>query len=404
MRRRGYPLAVPRERDFDFEVGESATLKRIIRAEDVTAFAELTGDVNPVHVDEEYAAGLGIGGRVAHGMLTAGYVSTVIGTMLPGHGALWLSQRFRFRAPVHIGDEISVTVAVRHVSTSTQILGLDVRVENQRGRLVLDGDAQVQLLDKVNLVSAEQQEIRTAVVTGAGRGIGAAVAARLAADGLSVVVNYREGRAEAEETAQKISDSGGQVTVFQADVTDPDEATALIEHGVEAFGQVDALVNNAGGPMSPKELSETDWEDVQAHLGSHLRAGFLCSQAALPGMMDRGFGRIVNVTSESAYGSPPAKLTGYVVAKAALAAYTRCLAVEVGPRGVTANAVAPGMTDTRMVADVPQRAKLGLAAQAPLRRLGSTEDVADVVSFLLGAGGSYVTGQTIHVSGGQFIP
>jgi 3-oxoacyl-[acyl-carrier protein] reductase len=120
-------------------------------------------------------------------------------------------------------------------------------------------------------------------------------------------------------------------------------------------------------------------------------------------MIERRFGRIINITSQAAYGTPPVKVTGYVVAKASLAALTRCVALELGPQGITANALAPGMADTSMVADVPQRTKLALAAQSPLRRLASTEDVAAAVSFLAGPGGGYVTGQTIHLSGGQVM-
>jgi NAD(P)-dependent dehydrogenase (short-subunit alcohol dehydrogenase family) len=120
-------------------------------------------------------------------------------------------------------------------------------------------------------------------------------------------------------------------------------------------------------------------------------------------MLERGFGRIVNVTSQSAHGVPPTKSAGYVVAKAALSAYTRCVALEGGPHGITANAVAPGMTDTALVADTPQRTKMALAAHAPLRRLSTVDDIAGVVSFLLGPDGSFVTGQTIHLSGGEVM-
>src|SRR5262249_43637488 len=104
------------------------------------------------------------------------------------------------------------------------------------------------------------------------------------------------------------------------------------------------------------------------------------------------------------YGAPPPKLAGYVVAKSALAAYTRCVALEAGPQGITANAVAPGMTETSLVEDVPPRMKLAIAAQAPLRRLPTVDDIAETVSFLLGPGGAYVTGQTIHLSGGHVMP
>jgi 3-oxoacyl-[acyl-carrier protein] reductase len=338
-------------------------------------------------------------------MLTAGYVSTVIGTLLPGPGALWLSQRFNFRAPVRVDDEIHVEVQVRHISPGTRVLVLDVAVRNQHDKLVLDGEAQVQVLERVSEMSeSSRPTVETALVTGSGRGIGAAIAKRLAADGRRVVVNYRSDEEHAQDTVKQILDQGGQASLFKADVSDRGQVAALIAHAIDTFGPVDVLVNNAGTPTDPIALKDTRWEDVEGHLGTHLRGSFLCVEATLPGMIERGFGRIVNVTSQAAYGPPPPKMTGYVVAKAALAAFTKCIAIEGGPYGVTANAVAPGMAETELVADVSQRVKMSLAAQTPLRRLATVEDVAEVVAYLVGPAASYVTGQTVHLSGGQVMP
>jgi 3-oxoacyl-[acyl-carrier protein] reductase len=385
----------------DFTVGESVTFEREILPEDVTRFVELTGDDNPVHVDDEYATQVGLPARVVHGMLTSSYVSTVIGTMLPGPGALWMSERFNFRAPVFVGDRILVEVSIRRLSPGTRMLVLDVKIENGRGTLVLDGEAHVHVPEQAREMSEPQQDAKTVVVTGAGRGIGAAIAKRLAMSGLRVVVNYRTDEKRARETLDEIVSGGGEASVFAADVSSPGDVAALIAFATETYGRVDALVNNAGTPTDPRPLADTTWETVEKHLAAHLRGSFLSVEATLPGMVGRGFGRIVNVTSQSAYGVPPPKLTGYVVAKAALAAFTRCIAAEAGPHGVTANAVAPGMTPTEMVADVSHRAKAMLAAQTPLRRLAQVGDIADTVDFLIGPGGAYVTGQTIHLSGGQ---
>jgi 3-oxoacyl-[acyl-carrier protein] reductase len=386
-----------------FRVGETVTDEQVVTAGDIDRFSELTGDTNALHMDADFARKAGTGGRVAHGMLTLGYVSRVIGTQLPGPGALWFSQAFKFRAPVRIGDRIRVEVRVRHLSPATRVLVLAIEVTNQRGQVVLDGEAHVHLLDTIAPVAASGKTAVTAVVTGSGRGIGAAIARRLAADGFNVVVNYRSDHTAAEETAANIRAVGGEATVCQADVSELDGAAQLIDYATCQYGPVDVLVNNAGSPIDPRPLVDLSWDDLSRHLAVHLGGAFLCVQAALPAMVEQKFGRIINVVSESATGVPPSKMAGYVVAKAALAAYTRCLALEVGPNGVTANAVAPGMTETEMVSHVPQRTKMALAAQVPLRRMGRPEDTADVVAFLAGPGGGYLTGQTIHVSGGQVM-
>ena len=162
-----------RSSSFDrWKVGDEASIERVITAEDVARFADLTGDHNPVHVDERYAARTGLGRRVVHGMLTASYVSTLIGTELPGPGALWMSEHFNFRAPVRVDDRIRVEAKVRHVSPGTRVLVLDVSVRDQHGTVVLDGEAHVQVLDLEVEVTDPERSVATAVVTGSGRGSG----------------------------------------------------------------------------------------------------------------------------------------------------------------------------------------------------------------------------------------
>ena len=389
-------------RDFQrFEVGDTASLEQRVDPEAVARFSRLTGDDNPVHLDAGFAAAHGLPGPIVHGVLTTGYLSTVIGTLLPGPGALWLSSRLQFRAPVRVGETIRVEVRIRCVSPGTRVLVLDVEVRGGTGDVVLDGEAQVHVLARQADVSMDGESVQTAVVTGSGRGIGAAIAKHLAGSGVRVALNYRSDESSAQETLAAIRDQGGDAALFQADLSVTDEATGLISAATEAFGRIDALINNAGGPPEPRPLSDTGWEDVERHLMSHLRAGFVCTQAVLPGMIERGFGRIVNVTSQTAYGVPAPKMTGYSVAKAALAAFTRSAALEAGPHGVTVNAVAPGVVATEMRTDLTPRGRAVLESQIPLRRIARVEDVAEAVGYLVGPGGSFLTGQTIHLDGGQ---
>ncbi|HLW16281.1 MAG TPA: SDR family NAD(P)-dependent oxidoreductase, partial [Actinomycetota bacterium] len=236
-------------------VGDTAVREYVVGSEDVDRFVELTGDNNPIHVDEKFASRIGVGGRVVHGMLTASYVSTVVGTVLPGPGALILSQRLSFRSPVRIDDTVRVEVTVRRLSPGTRVLVLGIDVRNQHGTIVADGDVNVMVLDRPDQMTDERRKVDTVVVTGSSRGIGASIATRLGADGCRVVVNYRREKDRAKETVKAIQDAGGHASPFQADVTDERGVAALMEFAEQTFGPVDALVNNAGAPTDPRPLN-----------------------------------------------------------------------------------------------------------------------------------------------------
>jgi 3-oxoacyl-[acyl-carrier protein] reductase len=229
-----------------------------------------------------------------------------------------------------------------------------------------------------------------ALVTGSSRGIGAATARALAADGWRVAVNYR---ADADAAEAVVADCEGAVAI-QGDVTDPDAADALISAAEERLGgPLLVLVNNAGvtaDNLSPA-LSDDDWDRV---VDTNLSAAFRLTRRALKPMMRARFGRIVNVASISGLRANPGQ-ANYSAAKAGLIGMTRTVAAEVARRGITVNAVAPGFIDTDMTADVN-----GIAQHIPARRTGTPEEVAACVRFLVSADAGYVTGTTLTVDGG----
>jgi len=232
-------------------------------------------------------------------------------------------------------------------------------------------------------------EGRNALVTGASKGIGRAIALELGRAGASVVVHYNSGRDEAEAVATEI---GGRAA--QADVSDPAAARALVEDA----GELDILVNNAGLTRDGliARMSDDDWETV---LRTNLFGAFYTCRAAARGMMRRRAGAIVNVSSIVGVHGNPGQ-TNYGASKAGLIGFTKSLARELGSRGVRANVLAPGYVTTQLTDVLPDEAKAAMLANTPLGRLGSPEDVARAVRFLVADEASFITGEVLLVDGG----
>jgi 3-oxoacyl-[acyl-carrier protein] reductase len=248
-----------------------------------------------------------------------------------------------------------------------------------------------------------QDEQRVAIVTGAARGIGAATARRLAADGMAVAVLDLDADA-CKETVNEIVAAGGRALAVGADVSQGDEVRAAVDTVVAELGAPTVLVNNAGVLRDNLlfKMSEDDWDTV---MGVHLRGAFLMSKAAQKHMVDAHYGRIINLSSSSALGNRGQ--ANYSAAKAGMQGFTKTLAIELGPFGVTANAVAPGFIATDMTAATAARVKMSFedfmaaaASQTPVRRIGQVDDVAHTISFLASEGSGFVSGQVIYVAGG----
>jgi 3-oxoacyl-[acyl-carrier protein] reductase len=243
-----------------------------------------------------------------------------------------------------------------------------------------------------------QLKDKVAVVTGASRGIGRAIAIELAKRGAKVVVNYNTNAGAAEEVVNAIKDAGGEAIAVKADVSRLDEAQALIKAAAEMFGRLDILVNNAGTTrdMLLAMMKEEDWDLV---LATNLKSAFNCSKAALRPMMRQKYGRIVNITSVAGIAGNPGQ-TNYAASKAGLIGFTKSLAKEIGPRHITVNAVAPGFVDTQLTKDLPVDLKEAALKATPLGRWGTAEEIAYAVAFLASDEASFITGQTLSVDGG----
>ena len=240
---------------------------------------------------------------------------------------------------------------------------------------------------------------RTAIVTGGSRGIGRAICLELARRGANVVFSYAGNTVAAEDTLAQLQDLGIKVIALQGDVTDAQAAKVLVDTAVKEMGSLDILVNNAGITRDGLAMTMKE-EDFDAVVATNLKGAFLCAKAAARPMMRARYGRIVNLTSVVALRGNPGQVN-YCASKAGLIGMTKSLARELGSRGITVNAVAPGYIQTDMTADMPDAAKEAMLASVPLSRSGKPEDVARAVAFLAGDEAAYITGQVLQVDGGM---
>jgi 3-oxoacyl-[acyl-carrier protein] reductase len=389
----------------EIKVGLTAKLNHLICQKDIADFVELTGDDNKLHVDSNYAANTSFGKPVAHGMLGASFISTVIGTKIPGDGALWFSQTLDFILPVREGDHIQIVAEVLAKNDRDRTIELSTKIFNQHKQLVTDGIARVKVIDQVKPYEKSEpniQDQKVAIVVGGSGGIGSATSIALAKAGYEVVITYVGNKERALTVQEQLMTLGAKVTAVQCDITDENSILAMMEKVLRVHQTVTAVVNCATSKIAAIKFDNLDWGDYVAHLDNQIKGNFQLVKAVLPIMEKNGYGKIVFLNSQE-LDTPSSGWIPYVTGKGALAGFAKALALELSKKGVRVNSVSPGMTQTDQIADVPERIRLMVAAKTPLGRLATPQDVAEAILFLVSERSDFLCGETIRVNGGSAI-
>ena len=390
----------------DIYIGQKETLSHQVTQTDIEKFVDLSGDDNKLHVNKEFAAKTSFKKPVVHGMIGASFISTIIGTKIPGDGALWFSQTLEFLLPVRVGDEITVIAEVTKKIDRDRTIELNVEIQNQNRQVVTRGVSKVKVLEElekaVEEVKAENTK-KVALVVGATGGIGSAVAKALAADGYDVILHYYSNKEKANLLKKEIEkNTESKAFIIPANIHSERDIEELVSQSMREAYRIDCFVNCASTPIPPINVTDLTWEDFEKQMNLNIKINLSFIKKLLPQMVERKYGKIITIGSLFS-DKPNPNLVHYATAKAALEGFTRALAFELAPKGIRVNMVSPSMIATDLTADIPEKMKLLSAMQTPLRRLALPEDVAGAVSFLASEKSDYLSGEVIRINGGQIM-
>lgn len=389
----------------EINIGDKETLTHIITKLDIEKFVQLTGDDNRLHVDEKFASTTQFKKPVVHGMLGASFISTIIGTKLPGDGALWFSQSLEFLLPVRIGDILTVSAQVVKKNDKEQIIELKTEIHNQNRQIVTKGIAKVKVIESEAIqLKVEKKEVtpKTALVIGGTGGIGKATCIQLAKDGFNVIIHYNKNKTIAEEIKLEVEEYKQKAIIVSANILDEVEIKEMISKSIRAFNKIDVLVNCAATVIPNIKFQDVVWNDFLQQMEVNIKSTLAIIQAVVPEMIKNEYGKVINIGSFSAE-KPNADWSHYITAKSALIGLTKSLAFELAPKGIRINMVTPSLVNTELTADIPEKIKLLTAAQTPLRRLALSADIAGVISFLASEKSDFLAGENIRINGGQIM-
>jgi 3-oxoacyl-[acyl-carrier protein] reductase len=389
------------------QIGDKAEIKHEISAKDIERFVALTGDDNKIHIDKEYASQTSFKKPVAHGMLSASFISTIIGTKIPGDGALWFSQSLEFLMPVRVGDTITVVAEVIAKHESINAIELQTDIFNQHKQKVISGRSKVKVIEQQttqpDTFKETESRSKVALIIGATGGIGYATALKLAEKGYSIAVHFNSNEGKADDLVEKIILLKQNSFSIQSSILNQTSVLELIEKVEKRLGPITLMVNCAAIKIPNIKFDSLEWEDIQMHLDINIKANFLLAKAIVPSMKKNQTGKIIFISSQFAESTPPTEWLPYVSAKYALNGFAKALAVELAPYKINVNLVSPGVTDTELISDMPEKSRMLISAKTPLRRLAKPLDIANAIAFLASSDSAFITGETIRVNGGSIM-
>ena len=319
---------------------------------------------------------------------------------------MWFSQTLEFLLPVRVGDVITVIAEVTKKIDRDRTIELNVEIQNQNRQVVTRGVSKVKVLEELEKAVEEIKEETTnkvALVVGATGGIGSAVALQLAKDGYDVILHYHSNKEKANSLTKKIKEATeSKVFPIQANINEEKDIENLISQAMREAYRIDCFVNCASTPIPPINVTDLTWDDFQSQMNLNIKINLSFIKKLLPQMLERKYGKLIMVGSLFS-DKPNPNLVHYATAKAALEGFTKAMAFELAPKGVRVNMVSPSMIATDLTADIPEKMKLLSAMNTPLRRLALPEDVAGAVSYLASNKSDYLSGEVIHINGGQYM-
>ena len=386
-------------------VGKETVIKKKIIKKDIINFSKLSGDTNPIHINQNYAKKMGFGKLVAHGMLTESFISSIIGNKLPGPGSLWAEKQIKFLKIVRENDIITFKSKITEIHEKNNLAVIDIKAYNQFKELVFDSlnkvilsqDIKIKALKKNNQIFVKKKLIKVkkklAIILGASGGIGIAVTNKLLKKKFNVIALYRSDNTE----LKKLSKIHKNLHLHNLDLNNKSSMIKFIK--IIKKNYPTHFINCYSPKIYPVNFEKITNEDFDHYFDKSLKNIFLLIKECVKRFKVIGEGNIIDITSVFIK-LPEINFLPYITFKGSMTALIKSLSVELAAHNIRANSVMAGVTDTQQISDMSKKQKLLIAAKTPLQRIAIPSDIADAVYFLTSKESKFITGSTIDVNGG----